>query len=246
MTDYSICFVMPAWRRYALSEITFTQRKMMCLDLATKGIKADVVVIADDENLEIAKELRFHTIERDNEYLGRKFNDGHEFAMKSGYDFSIPVGSDMFIDADLFTRLNDSFTKSKYYTVVTSRGHKMATMCLEWGILQAIPTRMLKDLDGRPCLDEIAKGCDTHTRNRIRQHNKPELNIEIMKSHQYECISFQSITQITRFEKLCELPDVKVIMGDPDPLLESLKEWYSPDLIDKIVNYYTSGTSLKA
>lgn len=244
---YSICFVMPAWRRYALSEICFTQRKMMCVELAARGIRADVVVIADDENLDIARELGFHTVVRDNEYLGRKFNDGHEFAMKSGYDFSIPVGSDMFIDADLFTRLDGKFTKSVYYAVVTPHGHKMATMYLEWGILQAIPTRLLTNVDGRPCVDEVVKGCDTLTRNRIKNNNKQRpFEIATMKSHQYECVSFQSVTQVTKFHKLTELPDVKVVFGATDLLLEPLKEWYPPNLVDKVIDYYVSRMSLKA
>lgn len=235
----------PAYRRLALSEITFAQRALVCKQLAEKGIKADCVVIADDENLDIARQYGFHTVERDNEFLGTKFNDGHEFAFKSGFDFSVPVGSDMFVDYNLFTGLEDAFTATQYYAVVKSSGNALITMDIEWGVLQFIPTRLMAPLDGRPCVEAITRSCDTHTRKRIKNNNNHELDIVYKRLHQFECVSFQSHFQITSFQRLSTFEGAKMIFGEPELIMRPLHEHYPVELLTPIVNYYKKGTSEK-
>lgn len=64
------------------------------------------MVVADDENLDIAREFGFHTVERDNRWLGRKFNDGIEYACRRGNaDYVVLIGSDDWMHVDLFDRL---------------------------------------------------------------------------------------------------------------------------------------------
>jgi hypothetical protein len=219
---------------------------MVCNELAKQGIKADCVVVADDENLDIAKQYGFHTVERDNQFLGRRFNDGHEFAGKSGFDFSAPVGSDMFVDHKLFVGLKDRFTITNYYAVVRKDGKGMATLSADWGILQIIPRRLMVPLEFRPCAESVEKGCDSHTRNRIKNHNGRILELFHKEVHPFECVSFQSKQQITSFQGLVNTYKARVFQDDDvKSVIAPLRKWYPDVLLDKIVEYYQSGTSEK-
>jgi len=95
-------FVTPAWQRYEMTAICLEQRNRVIAELAGQGIDAHQVVIADDENLDIARSLGCATVERDNEMVGRKFNDGMEYAGRNGADWIVPIGSDSWIDPAFF------------------------------------------------------------------------------------------------------------------------------------------------
>jgi glycosyltransferase involved in cell wall biosynthesis len=117
-----IYFVTPAWQRFALSEVCFAQRRHVIDTLAGKGIEARCVVIADDENLDLARAQGFDVVEQSNEGLGRKFNDGMEYAGAHGADWIVPIGSDSWIDPAYFLPLpsNGVTRTSQLYSVVTA------------------------------------------------------------------------------------------------------------------------------
>lgn len=100
-----VWFVSPAWRRFDVTRLALAQRAHLCGELAARGIDATCVVVADDENLEIAAAFGFDTVERDNEFLGRKFNDGIEHALRAGADVVVVMGSDDWLHVDAFDRL---------------------------------------------------------------------------------------------------------------------------------------------
>jgi hypothetical protein len=101
----SLWFVTPAWQRYDIVAICLEQRARAIDELGRHGIEAHQVVIADDENLDIARGLGCHTVERDNEMVGRKFNDGMEYAGAQGAEWIVPIGSDSWIDPAFFLPL---------------------------------------------------------------------------------------------------------------------------------------------
>jgi glycosyltransferase involved in cell wall biosynthesis len=77
------------------------------------GIDASAVVVADDPNLDVADELGFATVRRNNQTLGRKFNDGYQFACDPEFnerpvDFVVPCGSDDWIDPQIFQVLPEN------------------------------------------------------------------------------------------------------------------------------------------
>lgn len=101
-----LVLVSPAWRRYAVTRVCFAQRAHLCGVLAERGIEPVVLVVADDENLDIACEYGFETLERPNDELGRKFNDGLEAAcVDLQADVVAVVGSDDWVHEDLFDRV---------------------------------------------------------------------------------------------------------------------------------------------
>jgi len=101
----SLWFVTPAWGRVDLTAICLEQRARVIADLATFGIEAHCVVVADDENLDVARGLGFATVEQNNEWLTRKFNDGQQYAGRQGAQWIVPIGSDSFIDPAYFVPL---------------------------------------------------------------------------------------------------------------------------------------------
>lgn len=102
-----VWLVTPAWRRFAVTRLVLAQRRVLCDELAARGITASCVVIADDENLDIAAELGFDTVEMDNSQLGRKLNAGFRYSAAQGADYLAFVGSDDWLHPDLFAPLLD-------------------------------------------------------------------------------------------------------------------------------------------
>lgn len=101
-----VCLVSPAWRRFAVTRLALAQRAHLCGVLAGRGHEATSVIVADDDNLDIASELGFHTVERDNEFLGRRFNDGVEWACRQWEaDVVVTIGSDDWMHPDCFDRM---------------------------------------------------------------------------------------------------------------------------------------------
>src|SRR5687767_4792022 len=99
----SLWFVVPAFGRVELARICLRQLRRTCDALQAEGVEATAVVIADDENLDAARELGFGTIERDNRAVSRKFNDGIQLALDPAYnprpgDYVVPCGSDDWVD----------------------------------------------------------------------------------------------------------------------------------------------------
>lgn len=120
----SVWFVTPAWRRFPLSAVCFEQRRQVIAELAKHGIEAHCVVVADDRNLALAAAAGFETVRRDNRWLGRKFNDGIEYAGRNGAEWIVPIGSDSWIDPAYFLPLpsaSETRTSGAYCAVTRSR-----------------------------------------------------------------------------------------------------------------------------
>jgi len=101
-----LVFVQAAWRRYEVTRLALAQRAHLCGELAGRGIEATAVIVADDDNLAIAAEFGFATVERDNAQLGRKFNDGLEHAcVELEADYVVLIGSDDWMHIDLLDHL---------------------------------------------------------------------------------------------------------------------------------------------
>jgi hypothetical protein len=97
----SLWFLIPAHGRVEQSRVCLRLLADACDRLTDGGIRASTVVCADDENLETARDLGFGTIEQQNEPLGRKWNDLFEFACRTGVDYTVPFGTDNWIDPEL-------------------------------------------------------------------------------------------------------------------------------------------------
>lgn len=103
----SLWFVVPAHGRKDLSAICLRQLRSTCDALVDEGIDASAVVVADDGNLDTARELGFATVRRSNQFLSAKFNDGIQLACDPSLnprpaDYVVPCGSDDWVDHRIF------------------------------------------------------------------------------------------------------------------------------------------------
>lgn len=101
----SISLVSPAWGRFDVTRLVLTQRRWLAAELAPRGVDVRSVIVADDDNLDIARELGFETVEMDNRGLGGKFNAGFRYAASQGADWLVHVGSDDWVHPDWFLPL---------------------------------------------------------------------------------------------------------------------------------------------
>lgn len=78
----------------------------MCDVLASRGIAANSVIVADDDNLELADEFGFDTLDFPNDIgLGARFNAGFQYALDRGADYVVHIGSDDWVHPDFFDAL---------------------------------------------------------------------------------------------------------------------------------------------
>ena len=106
----SLWFVVPAHGRLELARICLRQLRHTCDALERERIRASAVVVACDENLDTAREFGFATVERDNRFTSRRFNDGIQLACDPEFnpapvDYVVPLGSDDWVDWRLFHNL---------------------------------------------------------------------------------------------------------------------------------------------
>ena len=218
----SVFFVTPAFRRYELSAVCFQQRQRVIEELARHDIHAECVVIADDENLDIARSFDFATVERDNQWLGRRFNDGMEYAGKHGAEWIVPIGSDSWIDAVYLLPLPVLSRTSANYAVVEAE--RMAI--LQVGAKNPAGPHMLHrstfPADFRPARDELSRYVDSSTLAGLHGLQWEQRNV-----HPLQYIGFRGTPHLTRYERLWK------VWGEwesTDPWTE-LAEVYPPDLV---------------
>jgi hypothetical protein len=104
--------------------------------------------------------LGFGTVERDNRYVSRRFNDGIQLACDPRYnphpaDYVVPCGSDDFVDWRIFTRLpmKDTVLGFQRISFVREDGMEMTTRFLNYvggcGI-RVYPRQVVEQLGFRP------------------------------------------------------------------------------------------------
>lgn len=162
----SLWMVTPAWKRLALSAVVFEQHRRVLALLSAHGIDGYSVVIADDENLDLARSCGFETVERNNEWLGRRFNDGIEYAAKHGADYIVPIGSDSFIDPAFFLDLPARpyiRTSGLYCAVEPERLAELDVRTRSGAGPYVIPRASLKRSRFRPAQDKLKRRIDSST-----------------------------------------------------------------------------------
>lgn len=102
-----LAFVIPAYGREEMTGICMRQLARTCDALAIQEIDASAVLIGEEEWIEsLAGELGFAFISASNAPLGRKWNDGYEYACRElAADYVVPFGSDDAIDWRLVAKL---------------------------------------------------------------------------------------------------------------------------------------------
>lgn len=225
----SLLFITPAWQRFELTRLCMWQRRQACDSLLEAGVDATCVVIADDENLEIAREYGFETVESPNDFLSRRFNDGYEFAGKNGFDYCAAIGSDSWIDPKLLEVLpNGQMQTTRNYGLLNKTGDRIAQIRLKtmYGFsLFVLPTKLLAPLKFRPGPENLAKGCDGALYKGLFGNRPPTFVLRELSP--LDVVAFRSEIQITPYERLVTRHRAREY---PNPF-ERLKSVYSEDVV---------------
>lgn len=163
----TLWFIVPAHGRLQIAEVCFRQLRRTCDALGERGILASAVVVADDENLELARAQGFGTVERDNSQLGRRINDGYELAGLAGVEFMAPLGNDDWIHPD-WIRLPDAgeIICTRLSAVVNEDCTRLARLRITYpggdGV-RVFSRQMLETVGFRPADEDRKRAIDTAT-----------------------------------------------------------------------------------
>jgi len=230
-----IYFVTPAWRRSELSRVVFEQWLGVFDRLADHAIQARCVVIADDENADIAESLGFDVLRRPNYALGRKFNDGIQHAAMRGADWIVPIGSDSFIDPAYFLPLPKAkvMRSATLYAIAEPNRLGRCKIRTSKGVGPYMIPRRSLPRTLRPADDKLKRGVDGSTMKGLRR----PLRRQVVDLHPYQYVGFRrpgeppdpDHPQINRYDKLYRLIGV----GQESNVAERLSEFYPPELVER-------------
>lgn len=225
----TLFFVTPAFGRYALSEVCFEQRVRVIETLRKAGVEARCVVIADDENLDLARERGFATVEQNNDYLGRKFNDGIEYACRNGASRIVPIGSDSWVDPAYFLpmlpRRRATRTSRLYCVVTPDRIAELVVNDAKGAGPYVLPRFLLRASEFRPADDERQRGIDRSTVKGLR----PKPRWVQHDLHPYQYIGFRGVPHLTPYRMLV---DAWGVAEHTDPWA-ILAKHYPVDLVER-------------
>lgn len=197
-----LAFVIPAHQRYELTRVCLRQLRRTCDELAGHGITATAVVVASDANLYTARELGFATVERANKPLGRKFNDGIEYASSPkhlGCDFVVPMGSDDWIDASWIAEAlptsPDVIAAHNDYVLVHHSGERASRCRISYpggSGIRVVPTALFEGVRYRPAEDDRLRAIDTSIYLRLRRANGREPRISYVDRDPLQSVGFTS------------------------------------------------------
>jgi hypothetical protein len=245
----SLWFVVPAHGRLELTAICLRQLRRTCDALTDDGIEATAVVIACDENLDTARELGFGTVERDNTFLSRKFNDGLQLACDPRYnprpaDFAVPCGSDDWVDHRIFLELPEagSVLGFQRLSFVSPDGKEITATQLDYvggcGI-RVYPRQVLKRTGYRPADEDRYRACDTSILTNV-QKAYPTVRVLHREIDPRQIVDWKSPSeQVTPYENIfrrhrgSKRSDPFRVLRDvfPAQALDEMREHYSRQLV---------------
>lgn len=230
----SVWLVCPAWRRFAVTRLALAQRAHLAGVLAARGIDCHTVVVADDENLEIAREYGCATVEMDNEQgLGRKFNAGFRYAGERGADWLVHIGSDDWVHPDVFLPLlapvvPHPIVSGRRIAFVDLLSGRMsgATLAGPHGVIPwIVPRHLMKRCGFEPIRPERKRGIDGElVRGLRRAHVRAEWAFH--DPHDLARVDFKSDVNINTFAAL----PTSLTSGRRDPW-SALAEHYPAELV---------------
>jgi hypothetical protein len=220
-------FVTPAWKRYEVSALCFEQRRWVIDRLAESGIEAHCVVIADDANLEIARSFGFDTVEQNNDWLGRRFNDGIEYAARHGAEWIVPIGSDSWIAPAYLDPLPaPEVTRTATRYALATRTALAELEVLGNGVGPYMIHRKRLPRNKRPADDHLSRGIDGSTLAGLKG-----VEWEVRDLHPLQYVALRSNEpQLNPYKHLVKRFGVREQRGGR---WDRLARLYPPDLVER-------------
>lgn len=211
----TLWFVVPVHGRIELAAICLRQLARTCDELAEHEIEASAVIVADRTNLRDLRRQagnligipatgrpgRFAAIERRNDFLSMRFNDGIQLACDPRFnsrpaDFVVPCGSDDWIDYRILLELpqNRTVFGFKRMSFVREDGKQITRSFVNYrggcGI-RIYPRALVKALGYRPADEDRRRGCDTSILFNVTRA-VPELQVEHRDLHDRQIVDWKT------------------------------------------------------
>lgn len=247
----SLAFVMPVYGRLPLARICMRQLRRTCDQLTENGVHASAVVVGDDDNLAAASSLGFATVRRDNRFLSRKFNDGIQAALDPQWnphpaDYVVPIGSDDWVDWQLFTDLPrpghmHGFQRLSF---VREDGLEITESVVDYtggcGI-RIYPRQLMAKVGYRPADEDRTRACDTSILVNLRRA-VPGLRIFHADSDHRQIVDWKSpAEQINGYAQVIQYARSK----STDPF-DVLADVFPAEALDEMAAHYGHDRQLVA
>jgi hypothetical protein len=248
----SLWFCVPAHGRVELARICLRQLRRTCDELVANGVEATAVVIADDDNLDTARDLGFGVVQRDNRFTSRKFNDGIQLACDPEVnprpaDYVVPCGSDDWVDYRLFLDLPDTMRGFQSMSFVREDGRELSTSNIAYkggcGI-RIYPREVVAMLGYRPADEDRPRGCDTSilfnlqhafSARYVQTRRGPiELPVEHADSDPLQIVDWKSSEQLNSYAEVGKWRSK--VKGDP---FEMLADIFPSEALDEMADHYS-------
>lgn len=203
LSDLRLWFVVPACGRFEMARACLRQLRRTCDALCEEGLYATAVVVADDENLDVADELGFATVRRRNRPLGRKWNDGYELACSPALNphpatHVIPFGSDDWIDPAFVLQgglpERGHIRCARESAVVREDGSRLARLRIGYPAgdgVRIFHARLFEPFDWRPAAEDASRALDTSVWSRLK--SRPVVpEIVYFDLHPLQIVDFKS------------------------------------------------------
>jgi hypothetical protein len=245
----SLAFIVPVHGRLALAAICLRQLRRTCDALIDEGVNARAIVISDTHTIRYKikpLELGFATIERDNGFTSRRFNDGIQLACDPRFnpnpvDYVVPCGSDDWVDHRLFLEplpRPDTIQGFQWMSFVRESGREICATYLDYeggSGIRIIPRELVEPLGCRPADEDRERGCDTSILRNLREHHGDRLHVKHFEASPYWIVDWKSRgSQLNSYEQVTRLRRSEV-KGDP---FEELVGFYADEALEEMEQHY--------
>jgi glycosyltransferase involved in cell wall biosynthesis len=240
----NVWIVIPAHGRAAVSRVAFAGIAWTLSELRKQQIDACGLVIADDENLNIATQAGLDTLERPNRPLGRKWNDGYEYAFAHGATHVVSCGSDDWIHPELILAMRDAQTgkeiaATRLSSAMSPDGRELALLHIPYeggdGI-RLLPESLLASVGYRPTLDKRDRAIDGAMRDNLSRHQA--ISWTYVETHPLHIVDFKSDSNLTAYEAFAP---AGYVTGTAVP--DALRDHYPARLVEMAENLYAQATA---
>jgi hypothetical protein len=192
----SLWLIVPAFRRYSVTAVSFPQLRRSLEALEGWDIAGHCVIIGDDRNINLAREHGFHTVRQVNQPLARKWNDGYQYAAQHGADYFVPCGTDDWLDPAYLAQLpgDNEVRASRWATSIREDGRKALQFFVDYeggdGI-RIIPRKLLEPCRFRPAEEHRQRAIDTSVWRTLRRTTRFQF---VYSTDPLNIVQFQSET----------------------------------------------------
>jgi hypothetical protein len=252
----SLAFIVPVHERLALADICLRQLRRTCDALKDAGVRASAVVISDRATLDTLDPLAlgFAIVERDNQFLSRRFNDGIQLACDPKFnpnpvDYVVPFGSDDWADHRLFLEpLPKDYEVQgfQHMSFVSEDGTEISSTFLNYeggSGIRIIPHVLVAPLGYRPADEDRPRGCDTSILRNLRRYHGDRMKVKHMHIHERQIVDWKSPS--AQLNSYRDVTAIRHSQTSDDPFTV-LAEFYPAEALDEMQRHYIGAEAVCA